>query len=173
MAAIRAMAAPLGAAKGRRGYIGPLGDDFPAIFPIAMGLMVFFSAITLTYDYYNTKRDIALLMEANVALAKSARAQIVFDSDYWDSICDGVDKLKANYGVRANLELIELDGQDFSRIRKIGTDTLDNPCVDATDEAGNELPYPGDFFISLTYPVLVKTSDATNEPATLKVTAWV
>ncbi|MCK4327710.1 MAG: hypothetical protein KAW41_04505 [Candidatus Diapherotrites archaeon] len=163
-----------------RGYIGPLGDDFPAIFPIAMGLLLFFSAITLTYDYYNTKHDAALLLEANTALAKAARAQLVFTQDYWDEeggVCDLIDKTKANYGVRAKAELLQFERlgptkYDFNKIRKIDGKTLgDNPCVDYEDDDRNPLPYEGDFFISLTYPILLKSGNG-QEIATLVVTTW-
>ena len=163
-----------------RGYIGPLGDDFPAIFPIAMGLMFFFSAITLTYDYYNTKHDAALLMEANTALAKAARAQLVFTQEYWDDgggVCDLIDKTKANYGVRAKAELLQFERLsasrfEFNKVRRIDGESRDeNPCVDVEDADGAPLPYDGDFYISLTYPVLVRSGNG-HEIATLRVTTW-
>ena len=153
-----------------RGYLGPLGDDFPAIFPISMGLLLFFSAITMTYNYYNVKHDTAVLMEANTALGKAARSQLVFDSNYWEQVCSTVDKTKANYGVRAKLELLHFTGKEFEKIKSIDN-PIDNPCVDYEDEKRNPLPYPGDFAISLTYPVLVKSGD-TQEIATLRVTTW-
>ena len=153
---------------GRRGYLGPLGDDFPAIFPIALGLMFFFSAITLTYDYYNVKRDSALLIEANVALAKAARSQLLFDEDHWEGVCDLVDKTKANYGVRAKVELLEFEDFEFD---EMNFDSTDNPCVDFEDEEGKPLPYEGDFFMSLTYPVLAPDNTG-NKVATLRVTTW-
>ncbi len=153
-----------------RGYLGPLGDDFPAIFPISMGLLLFFSAITMTYNYYNMKHDTAMLMEANTALGKAARAQLVFDSAYWERVCDTIDKTKANYGVRAKIELLRFDGREFEKVRRIGS-PIDNPCVDYEDDKGVPLPYPGTFSISLTYPVLIKSGDA-QEIATLRVTTW-
>lgn len=163
-----------------RGYLGPLGDDFPAIFPIAMGLLLFFSAITLTYDYYNEKHNAALLLEANTALSKAVRAQLVFDQEHWDSnngVCSLIDKTKANYGVRAKAELllfvhISASKFEFEKLKKIDGDSLDeNPCVDYEDADGRPLPDPSDFFISLTYPVLIKSGDA-HEIATLRVTTW-
>lgn len=156
-----------------KGYLGPLGDDFPAIFPIAMGLLFFFSAITLTYNYYNEKHDTAILMEANTALGKAARTQLVFDETYWTQICDTVDKTKANYGVRAKLELLEFDGKRFNKVPNSIIPKKDNPCVDVTDDSNppQDLPYPGDFFISLTYPVLIESGTG-NDVATLRVTTW-
>ena len=154
--------------KGRRGYLGPLGDDFPAIFPIALGLMFFFSAITLTYDYYNVKRDSALLIEANVALAKAARSQLLFSEDHWNGVCDLVDKTKANYGVRAKVELLDFDPDGFE-FDEMGYDN--NPCVDVEDGDGKPLPLEGDFFMALTYPVLAPDGVG-NKVATLRVTTW-
>ena len=163
-----------------RGYLGPLGDDFPAIFPIAMGLLFFFSAITLTYDYYNTKHDAAILIQANTALAKAARSQLVFTQKYWDDdsgVCDLIDKTKANYGVRAKAELVVFEKKgpnrfEMEKLRRIDGDSLDdNPCVDYEDVDGNPLPYDGDFFISLTYPILIQSGNG-HEIATLVVTTW-
>ena len=147
-----------------KGYLGPLGDDFPAIFPIAMGLMFFFASITLTYDYYTSKQDIATLMKANVALAKAARSQIVFDDEHWDSVCRITDKTKANYGVRARIWLKEFDAEnyEFSEDYEIGED---NPCVDI-DGAPE-----GRFYISMTYPVLIPVEGG-NKVATLEVMTW-
>ncbi|MFC2174409.1 hypothetical protein ACFLQ2_00880 [archaeon] len=167
-----------------RGYLGPLGDDFPAIFPIALGLMLFFSAITLTYDYYTEKRNAALLIEANVALAKAARSQLVFSKEYWgddtSGMCALVDRTKANYGVRAKLELKKHDpGVPVETIEFIPRLTsspfndrlYENPCVDTEDEYGDSIPYETDFFISLVYPVLIE-AETGNELATLVVTTW-
>ena len=149
-----------------RGYLGPLGDDFPAIFPIAMGLMLFFSSITLTYDYYTTKQGTATLMEANVALAKAARSQIVFDDAHWDRVCVITDRTKANYGVRARVWIKVFDSAsfEFEDDYDIGEDE-GNPCVDV------EGPSEGKFYISMTYPILIPEGDG-NRVATLEVTTW-
>ena len=154
-----------------KGYLGPLGDDFPAIFPISMGLLLFFSAITLTYNYYNLKHDSALLMEANTALAKAARSQLVFDSEYWDKTCSLVDKTKANYGVRAKLELLRFEDGVFDPLGGIGSDSIENPCVDYLDENNNPLPDPTTFSMALTYPVIINDGGV-QKIATLRVTTW-
>jgi hypothetical protein len=153
--------------------LGPLGDDFPAIFPIAMGLLFFFSAVTLTQNYYHVKQETAVLMAANNGLAKIFRSQTVIDAGFWKRVCELVDTTKSNYGVRAKLELLEFDpGKGFTPLNSIGGEVIESPCVDTVDDNGRVLPRPEQFSISLTYPVLIKIDDQSQKIATLRLTTW-
>ncbi len=86
----------------RKGFIGPLGDDFPAIFPIALGLMFFFASISIAYDNYNYKADQATLIRANIMISRSARQQSVMTEKYWTShACPLIEEIQTNYGVHS------------------------------------------------------------------------
>ena len=49
-----------------RGYIGPIGDDFPSLIPLIFGLLMFFTAFTITFNAFDSANarfsdDIVLL----------------------------------------------------------------------------------------------------------------
>jgi hypothetical protein len=152
---------------GRRGFIGPLGDDFPAIFPIAMGLMFFFGAISLTYLNYTDKRDTATLMRANLAMSKGVRAQITFDADYWkDVACPLFERAKANYGVRAKMRLVQIT--ETAGVVDVGDF---DACGDAED------PPPGRRAVAMNYPVVIRLDPGFGQPKitrafSLVITTW-
>lgn len=81
------------------GYLGPIGDDFPSIFPIAFGLIFFFGSITLTYNNYNQKRNLGQTMRANLLLSKGARRETLMNKEYWGEACSFFKSMKANYEV--------------------------------------------------------------------------
>ena len=159
-----------------RGFIGPLGDDFPAIFPIALGLMFFFGAIAITYDVYNYKSTQANLIRANIMISRSVRAQTLMSPDYWEfQACPLITEIQANYGVSSammlerayyfNEELLGEDDPDtsLSLDRPFFMDGSDRPALcpesddydDWVEEAKIPLDDPNRRILSLSYPVLV------------------
>lgn len=159
-----------------RGFIGPLGDDFPAIFPIALGLMFFFGAITIAYNAYDYKNTQSNLIRANIMISRSVRAHLLVDSDYWNNeACKLITEIQANYGVSSAM-LIERPyyaGEDdlagssgLKAARPFFFDGTDKPALcplegsrgsfDAWAEAnGLPLADPNRRTLALTYPVLV------------------
>ena len=54
-----------------KGFIGPIGDDIPSIIPLLIGLVIFFSTFSLTFNIYNQrnadfKADLSTLRVARV-----------------------------------------------------------------------------------------------------------
>ncbi|MBN3037612.1 MAG: hypothetical protein JW834_04145 [Candidatus Diapherotrites archaeon] len=163
-----------------RGYLGPLGDDFPSIFPIAMGLMFFFSAVTVTYMDYTVKQDAVTLMRANLALSRAVRSQITFTEEHFfgersgfAGVCDLLDKTKANYGVRAKMELRHQynDGSAFRDIVYRFPSRKAAQCGDLEDEEGTPLPYERTSAVTMTYPIVVE-EDGETVPRSLVITTW-
>lgn len=153
-----------------------MGDDFPAIFPLALALMFFFGAIMLTYQNYNFKKDTVTLMRANLALARAVRSQLDFDQQFWEDdggACDTLDKTKANYGVMAQMRLIEIKDGEMEDVKAGGYRF--EPCGDTKDMTGKDIPSPDEFVVSMTYPVVVTYPQAgINQtlPRTLVITTW-
>ena len=167
----------------KRGYLGPLGDDFPAIFPVAFGLMLFFGAITLTFDLYTYKQDTVAIMRANLALSKAVRYQLIFDDEYFFGLrgrggaCDLLERTKSNYGVQAKMEL-----KEFKFVRNKPQETLVKfagkkaECGDLRDDSRQPLPYEGTFSIAMVYPVAIHIGKGENretEMRSLVITTWV
>jgi len=166
----------------KRGYLGPLGDDFPAIFPVAFGLMLFFAAITLTFNLYNYKQDTVALMRSNIALSKAVRSQLIFDEELFfgergrDGACDLFDRAKVNYGVQAKMELkVFTFNRDkiTERVDRLGSKLAE--CGDLEDDSGVDLPYDGDFSVAMVYPVAVHVGDGDRKETQMRslvITTW-
>lgn len=162
-----------------KAYLGPLGDDFPAIFPIALGLMFFFGAITLTYQNYNTKHEITTLMRANLAISKAVRTQLEFDPDFWEySACPVLQHTKANYGVMAKMGIIEIyeengalkTNPEYTGYELEDYNEIIEPCGDLR-ERGETIPTQHDLVVVMYYPVLVEEEGA-YKPVTLVIMTW-
>ena len=116
-----------------------------------------------------------------------------------ERICLDADKQKANYGVRAKLELLKFNpdappAEQFPLVESLrnalnpeapsdklditpeyGQEGLINPCVDYVDDTPEHtpLPYEGKFYLSMTDPVLIGDEDDDGKTvATLRVTTW-
>lgn len=167
----------------KRGYLGPLGDDFPAIFPVAFGLMLFFSAITLTFSLYDYKQDTVTLMRSNLALSKAVRYQLIFDDEYFfglrgkGGVCELLERAKANYGVQAKMELKEYTftrNRIEERIARLGRQKAE--CGDLKDDKGVDLPYETDFSVAMVYPVAVHVGEGDQKETQMRslvITTWV
>jgi hypothetical protein len=82
-----------------RGYIGPLGDDFPSIFPLLFGLIIFFSSLYAAYNIYQAKDSTVQVMKANIMISRAVRSQIYFDGEYWKYACKLGLAMRSNYQV--------------------------------------------------------------------------
>ncbi len=175
----------------RKGYIGPLGDDFPSIFPIALGLIIFFSALYVAYASYQMKEDYVQTMRANIMISRAVRYQIYFDKDYWDFTCDLALALKTNYAVHLVMWLEENDQGKGNQIVKWGNGWgNDAICPSPMSSSGRDLwgrssfNSPADLsnkvsdiaknrvITVMTYPVLVVSENKENTPARLVVVTW-
>jgi hypothetical protein len=185
----------------KRGFIGPLGDDFPAIFPIALGLMFFFASISVAYDSYYYKDTQSTLLRANVMISRSVRQQGVMTESYWrDFACPLITEIQANYGTHAALMITRpryvneatLSSVDVSERSLKEPFEFKNvkalcPVVRGTDEwvAESGMPTnPSRPMMILNYPVIVEVKwdgssysacegvECERRPAVLAVYTW-
>lgn len=173
---------------GERGYLGPIGDDFPSIFPIAFGLIFFFGSITITYNNYNQKRDLGQSMRANLLLSKGARRETMVNEEYWGDACDFFKSMKANYGVDGYMMIIsEKAEEDDSGEGLVYEFDGGDPafCTDISPEAGQDPESPdhnaitsskeGEQITTMEYPVVVEREvgeDKVAEVYGLRVVTW-
>jgi hypothetical protein len=54
-----------------RGFIGPLGDDIPSIFPIVAGLLIFIGGMFYALQKYDERNDYLALKKAGMEIAYS------------------------------------------------------------------------------------------------------
>ncbi len=162
---------------GKRGYIGPLGDDFPSIFPLMLGLIIFFSTLSLAYTAYQAKNDTVQTMRANLMISRAVRYQIYFDEDYWSYACQLALALRGNYQTHLAM-WIEYEGDKGWRLGGVC------PSEDSREFWEKYLNTPSDVQNILlektrnrqasfmTYPVIWKGEEGANKPARLVVVTW-
>lgn len=170
----------------KKGYIGALGDDFPALFPILLGLLLFFGSITLTYQVYELRSKQINAMRANVMLSRAVRTQRQFTGNYWnDYACPLLQSSRSNYGVHTAMILNRTHYDTYDK--QAGSYSLDNDFVTFEDTntiaicTENSLPpagpghgTPADWkndvphgeatesvnYVSMEYPVVVEVNTA-------------
>jgi len=89
-----------------RGFIGPIGDDFPTILMIMLSFGLFFSALSFTLDTYNTKLDNLDVIKGGLEVSRVVMRQGVFPTAITglpSAITRDAGLTAASYGVRYEL----------------------------------------------------------------------
>ncbi len=174
----------------RRGYIGPIGDDFPSIFPLLFGLLIFFSSLFMAYSAYQAKDNTVQAMKANIMISRAVRYQVVFDGDYWRQACQLAMAMRGDYkthvamwisvekkGWRGRIFLMPniLKYRSFPAVcpldKKFWGNSISGQWVPESRAQDVILNITkGRTAITMTYPVIWKSG--TNEPAKLVVVTW-
>ena len=81
----------------RKGYIGAIGDDLPAIFPLLMRLVLFFSAFKLSYDDYIIKNEQIRLFRASMEIASVMESDGAVTPEEFESRCRDAQLLGVDY----------------------------------------------------------------------------
>lgn len=71
----------------KRGFIGPLGDDIPSIFPIVAGMLLFISTILYVNAQVDTRNLDLRQKEATQKLAYLATQKASFQIGEFESLC--------------------------------------------------------------------------------------
>lgn len=152
-----------------KGYLGPIGDDFPAIFPIAFGLIFFFGSIAVTYDIYTQKKDLGQSMRANLLLSRGVRRETVMNQEYWGEACEFFQNTKPNYGVGGYMTIRDKD-DEVMRLK--GTDLFcyEDDMVSGPDDI-DPSAQRGKKVALMTYSVAVEMGEET-KLRTLEVAIW-
>ncbi|MCD6414625.1 MAG: hypothetical protein J7L23_03275 [Candidatus Diapherotrites archaeon] len=169
----------------RKGYIGPLGDDFPALLPIALGLLMFFSAISLAYAIHDAKSTTVNLMRANVMISRSIREDVHFTREYWTGeACSKMNNTAVNYGVKVAMRIVMSNYTYYSTTGSSSIEIPSNKTEDSVmlvnSSGGSRAVCPlgaqwEDYVpasgLAMSYPVVVD-SQGQILPATLVVVTW-
>ncbi len=71
----------------KRGFIGPIGDDIPSIFPIVAGMLLFISTILYANAQVDARNSELLQREATQKLAYLATQKASFQPGEFQTIC--------------------------------------------------------------------------------------
>ncbi len=74
----------------RRGFVGPLGDDIPSIFPIVAGIMLFLGTIAYASDLVNEKSSYLEIRKAAMGLSYIVTEKGLTNAALFDQKCDSM-----------------------------------------------------------------------------------
>jgi len=81
----------------KHGFIGPLGDDIPSIFPIIVGIVLFTGAMMFAANMVDQRNEFLDVRRATVALAYSATEKGYYDAGTFIEKCGVLEtQAKAN-----------------------------------------------------------------------------
>jgi len=84
----------------RKGFVGPLGDDIPSIFPIVAGLMLFLGTLAFASNLVAQKNAYLEVERAAVSLSYIATEKGFVTQAGWASKCPSLEKAADANGVR-------------------------------------------------------------------------
>jgi len=79
----------------RRGFIGPIGDDIPSIFPIMAGIVLFIATLIYANDEFNSKNAGISLRKAGLDMAYIVVEKGYVNQGGFDETCEGLLKPSA------------------------------------------------------------------------------
>ncbi len=72
----------------RRGFIGPIGDDIPSIFPLMAGIVLFIATIIYANDEFAAKNDALNLRKAGLDMAYIVVEKGYVNQGGFDETCE-------------------------------------------------------------------------------------
>ena len=81
-----------------KGFIGPIGDDLPSLIPLLIGLVMFFSTFTLTFNSFDERNqefdnDLEVMRLSRTLQANS----YIYSYDNFEQLCNQIGVVKLNY----------------------------------------------------------------------------
>lgn len=81
-----------------RGFIGPIGDDLPSLIPLLIGLVMFFSTFTLTFNSFDDRNQEFDNELEVMRLSRTLQANsYIYSYDNFEQLCKQVGVVKLNY----------------------------------------------------------------------------
>jgi hypothetical protein len=181
----------VGLKQRHKGFIGPLGDDIPAIFPIVAGILIFITALAFI-ETQKTERDRYLAVRASTL----KMSYILTEKGYMgDSNFEGkcTDQLKP-FGAGNNLDFAVVLKKHCGPLHYVNEDNLkiitktigseevtDKLCI--TDEKLRQIPseslddaqpldIPAKNSVILTYPIAVDCTGGNRGLGMIVVAGW-
>ncbi|MCR4335362.1 MAG: hypothetical protein NUV57_02385 [archaeon] len=169
-----------------KGFIGPIGDDLPSLIPLLVGLVLFFSTFTLTFNSFDTRNtefndDIMVMRISRVLQSNS----YIYGYDNFTELCEEVGLISLDYvaGISAqatsdiddnappknifDVEFFENKSGDVFYCTNTGIDSSNNLISDFLDleEATNAQ------VVSRIFPIVLEDEKIV-KPMHLFVVAW-
>ena len=167
-----------------KGFIGPIGDDLPSLIPVLLGLVIFFSTFTITFnafDQRNTefKTDIALMRIARVLQSNS----YIYSHDKFNELCNEIGTVKLRYVAMITSDAVE--GKKVGNIFDIeafrDSGNLEYICSNTSPPSVHTPAAISDYItvqqasgtklVSRLYPIVAE-DDKVVKPLHLVVVAW-
>ncbi|MFA6329652.1 MAG: hypothetical protein WCX64_03130 [Candidatus Micrarchaeia archaeon] len=79
----------------RRGFIGPIGDDIPSIFPLMAGIILFIATLIYANDEFNAKNSAINLRKAGLDMAYIVVEKGYVNQGGFDETCEDLLKPSA------------------------------------------------------------------------------
>lgn len=89
----------------KRGFIGPLGDDIPAIFPIVAGVLIFITSLIYIYGQVDERNKYLEIRTSSLKLSYIVSEKGLMDNDQFAAKCEG--EMKA-FAKKKNLQFLVL-----------------------------------------------------------------
>jgi len=81
--------------KSQKGFISSIGDDFPSLIPIFLGLLIFFSVFLSSYNTYKVNTTNFSLQQQAISVTGIMRTEpVISDYNSFVSICNKVNTNK-------------------------------------------------------------------------------
>ena len=179
--------------KKRRGFIGPLGDDIPSIFPIVAGVLLFITALMYANDQMHERDNYLRLKKAGLELSYAALDKGYVSTQAFHEKCNNSVKQVAKKNgvffalVLKNCEVSAIDKQRLADGAPanpfLGTPVcnsegivFDEPAQTTDITSHNYDGYgprskPNDF-IALSYPVATDCAGGTTGLGMMNIITW-
>lgn len=175
----------------RGGFIGPLGDDIPSIFPIIAGVLIFIVSvfyITGQQQQRNAYLDLrgATLRMSYIVTEKGLMGDVQFQEKCGNELKDFASKNSMEFAVilKKYCGPITFAGEENQKIvkRTVGTETIvDKVCSSNTTIAGTTaeesvfakpILFPSKDTIVMSYPIAVECGGALRGLGLISVAGW-
>ena len=97
-----------GKPSGKRGFIGPIGDDLPSLIPLLLGLVIFFSTFTFAFNAFDArnadfKDDVAVLRISRTLQSNS----YIHSFESFSGLCAQIDVVNIKYAAGITADITE------------------------------------------------------------------
>ncbi len=134
-----------------KGFIGPIGDDLPALIPIVVSLLLFFTIFSVTLNAYNTKNTEINKQTLMISASREIKGDsIILGIEQFNERCEKVNlkyypysfiamiyPTSGSYGEENPLDKVI---EDFIKVRFDSTQNVDKTSITDTpvlkDESG-------------------------------------
>jgi hypothetical protein len=128
---------------GKKGFIGPIGDDLPSLIPIMISLLLFFSIFSFTLNIYDAQNDEIRKHITMISVARSLKGDsLITDYELFNNKCAKIKEKKfpysfmvAIYPATGNFETLT---QDFA---EAGEGNFSINFLRGKDEFDDSKPY--------------------------------